>query len=201
VRYVFAVRCIVAGQRTDVGYLGISSDQPAAPRAGALLRYLQKRFAVWSSSSKLSNPANPSRDRRARPAQESRSKQEKPISDLDFEPPRQLSIMARQVFDRHAQRIHAEGRWQLIDHDLLCVYAETLELYLRFKRDVDDYGTLVQGRSAQERVKNPSLVGMAQARADLIRLSRVIPIADPKPDRSSVIIDAYIDELINDVVE
>ena len=121
------------------------------------------------------------------------------ITDQEFEPPRPLSIMARQVYDRHAQRINLEGRWRIIDHDLLCVYAETLELYLRFKKDVDDFGTLVQGRTLQERVKNPSLVGMAQARADLIRLSRVIPIADPQPDRAQQAIDAYIDELIADV--
>jgi phage terminase small subunit len=106
--------------------------------------------------------------------------------------------MARQVWDRHAQRIHSEGRWQLIDHDLLCVYSETLELYLRFKKDIDEHGTLVTGRSAQERVKNPSLVGLASARADLIRLSRVIPMVDPKPDRTSAVVDAFIDELLSD---
>jgi phage terminase small subunit len=47
----------------------------------------------------------------------------------------------------------------VVDHDLLALYAETLEMYLRFKEDIDNYGTLVQGRSAQERVKNPALSG------------------------------------------
>jgi hypothetical protein len=84
-----------------------------------------------------------------------------------------------------------------VDHDQLCTYAETLELYLRFKKDVDDYGTLLQGRTLQEKVRNPSLMGLAQARADLIRLSRVIPLVDRSP-RDSAYIDAFIDEVMND---
>lgn len=119
-----------------------------------------------------------------------------PISDDDFLPPRPLSIAARQVWDRHAKRIHAEGRWPTIDHDQLCTYAETLELYLRFKRDIDDHGTLVQGRTLQEKVRNPSIMGLASARADLIRLSKVIPLVDPKPDRDGAFVDSYIDEML-----
>lgn len=100
------------------------------------------------------------------------------------------------MWDRHAKRIHAEGRFQLVDHDQLCTYAETLELYLRFKKDIDDHGTLVQGRTLQERVRNPSIMGLAQARADLMRLSRLIPLVDPKPDRDGAFVDAYIDEML-----
>jgi phage terminase small subunit len=92
-------------------------------------------------------------------------------TDLDG-PPRPLSIAARQVWDRHARRIYGEGRWAVVDHDLLCLYAETLELYLRFKADIDDHGTLVQGRTLQERVKNPSLQGLSNARADMVRLAK-----------------------------
>ena len=55
---------------------------------------------------------------------------------------------------------------------MLALYAETCELYFRFKQDVDDFGTLVQGRSAQEKVRNPSLMGLAQARTGLIRLAK-----------------------------
>jgi phage terminase small subunit len=62
------------------------------------------------------------------------------ITEIDFDPPRPLSIAARQVFDRHAKRIHSEGRWSQVDHDLLCLFAETTELYLRFKKDIDDQG-------------------------------------------------------------
>jgi hypothetical protein len=31
------------------------------------------------------------------------------ITEIDLDPPRPLSIAARQVFDRHAKRIHGEG--------------------------------------------------------------------------------------------
>jgi phage terminase small subunit len=48
------------------------------------------------------------------------------------------------MWDRHADRIHAEGRRQQIDYDQLCAYCETTELYLRFKQDIDDHGTLVR---------------------------------------------------------
>ena len=51
---------------------------------------------------------------------------------------------------------------------MLCTYCETTELYLRFKKDVDDFGTLVQGRTLQEKVRNPSLMGLSQARADVV---------------------------------
>jgi len=119
------------------------------------------------------------------------------ISD-EFRPPRPLSIAARQVWDRHAERIHGEGRWQVIDHDQLCTYAETVELYLRLKRDIDDFGTLVQGRTLQERVRNPSLMGLANCRADLIRLSRCIPLVDPKPDQDGIGVDKFLEDIMRD---
>jgi phage terminase small subunit len=100
------------------------------------------------------------------------------------------------MWDRHADRIHSEGRWQQIDHDQLCTYCETTELYLRFKKDVDDFGTLVQGRTLQERVRNPSLMGLAQARADLIRLAKAVPLVHPRPDMDGVEVDAFLEEIM-----
>jgi phage terminase small subunit len=52
-------------------------------------------------------------------------------------------------------------RWQLIDHDMLAMYCETAELYLRLRKDVDEHRTLVQGRTLQEKVRNPRwLIGL-----------------------------------------
>jgi phage terminase small subunit len=117
------------------------------------------------------------------------------ITEIDFKPPRPLSIAARQMWDRHASRIHAEGRWQQIDHDMLCTYCETTELYLRFKKDIDDHGTLVQGRLKHEMVRNPSLMGLSQARADLIRLAKAVPLVHPRPDMDGVEVDAFLEEI------
>jgi phage terminase small subunit len=91
-------------------------------------------------------------------------------------------LVARQVWDRIAERIWREGRWSSVDLELLAVFAETLELYLKLQDDVITYGTLVQGRSLQERVRNPSLMGLAQARADLARYARQIPLMPPLTD-------------------
>jgi phage terminase small subunit len=86
----------------------------------------------------------------------------------------------------------------VVDHDLLALYAETLEMYLRFKEDIDNYGTLVQGRSAQERVKNPSVVGLSNARADMVRLAKAIPLTNPRPDVSGAALDSWLKELCAD---
>ena len=67
---------------------------------------------------------------------------------MDFTPPIQLSIAARQTWDRHASRIPAEGRWTCIDHHILAVYAQILELYERCKAEVDNHGVVVRGRPA-----------------------------------------------------
>ena len=123
------------------------------------------------------------------------------ITEITFDPPRPLSIAARQIWDRHATRIHTEGRWQQIDHDMLCTYCETTELYLRFKRDIDDHGTLVQGRTLQEKVRNPSLMGLSQARADLIKLSRAVPLVNPVVDVEGIGIDHLLEELRSERVD
>jgi phage terminase small subunit len=94
----------------------------------------------------------------------------------DLDPPRALSILARQIFDRHAARIHGEGRWRQIDVDQLATYCETAELYLSCKSAVDEHGVLVQGRTERELVRNPSLTPLNQARAALVDLARAVPL-------------------------
>jgi phage terminase small subunit len=79
---------------------------------------------------------------------------------------------------------------------MLCTYAETVELYLRFKTDIDDHGTLVQGRLKHEMVRNPSLMGLSQARADLIKLARAVPLVHPKPDMDGVEVDQFLEEIM-----
>jgi phage terminase small subunit len=79
---------------------------------------------------------------------------------------------------------------------MLCTYAETTELYLRFKADIDDHGTLVQGRTLQEKVRNPSLMGLSQARADLIKLARAVPLVHPRPDMDGVEVDQFLEEIM-----
>jgi phage terminase small subunit len=78
---------------------------------------------------------------------------------------------------------------------MLALFSETLELYLRCKADVEKFGTLVQGRSAQELVRNPSLITMAQARADLIRCARAVPMVSPNVDHEGIGIDHLLQEL------
>jgi P27 family predicted phage terminase small subunit len=115
---------------------------------------------------------------------------------MDFDPPRPLSIAARAIWDRHAKRIHGEGRWQVVDHDMLATYAETAELYLRCKSEVDTHGVLVRGRTTDELVRNPALTPLNQARADVIRLARAVPLANRNADVASSSVDFLIDELM-----
>jgi phage terminase small subunit len=79
---------------------------------------------------------------------------------------------------------------------MLALYAETVELYLRFKSDIDTHGTLVTGRSAQEQVRNPSLMGLSQCRADLIRLSKAVPLVSNKADAAGAELDHFIEEIM-----
>jgi phage terminase small subunit len=114
---------------------------------------------------------------------------------MDLEPPRPLSILARQMFDRHAVRIHAEGRWKYVDHDQLCSYVECVELYLKCKEAVDAYGVLVQGRTESELVRNPALTPLNQARVALPVLARAVPLVNPKVDTDGIGIDHLLEEL------
>lgn len=115
-----------------------------------------------------------------------------------FPPPRPLNSAALAVWDRHAARIWREGRWAAADQELLAVFAETIALYLQFREDVDRDGTLVQGRSLQERVRHPSLMGLSQCRADLVRLARQIPLMPPAaaPADAGADVDAFLAEVL-----
>jgi P27 family predicted phage terminase small subunit len=95
-----------------------------------------------------------------------------------FEPPRSLDPVARGVWDRQSRRLHLDGRWRSIDQDLLCLFCETTALYLTIKADVDARGILVGGRGDVV-VRHPGLTPMAQARADLVRIAKAIPLVTP----------------------
>ncbi|WP_428339791.1 P27 family phage terminase small subunit [Mycobacterium sp.] len=82
------------------------------------------------------------------------------------------------MWDRQSQRLFRDGRWHNIDPDLLCLFCETTALYLRIKSDVDERGILVPGRGDVV-VRHPGLTPMAQARADLVRIAKAIPLASP----------------------
>ena len=109
----------------------------------------------------------------------------------DFEPPRPLSIAARLTWDRHAARIHGEGRYGQIDHDQLASYCECVEMYLQCKAAIDEHGVLVQGRTQHELVRNPALTPLNQARDALIRLARSVPLVNPKFDHEGTEIDKF----------
>jgi P27 family predicted phage terminase small subunit len=117
---------------------------------------------------------------------------------LDFNPPIPLSISAQKTWDRHAKRIHSEGRWQYVDHDLLATYCQTLELYERCKAEVDNHGVLVEGRTKSELVRNPALTPLNQARTDLIRLAKAVPLVNPNPDHSGAALDSWLKEMCAD---
>jgi P27 family predicted phage terminase small subunit len=114
---------------------------------------------------------------------------------MEFDPPRQLTIAALVIWDRQANRIHGEGRLQQIDHDLLAVFCETSELYLQCKAAIDEHGVLVRGRTAHELVRNPALTPLSQARADLIRLAKAVPLVDYKADPEGAAVDRLLAEL------
>jgi P27 family predicted phage terminase small subunit len=112
------------------------------------------------------------------------------------EPPRLLDSVAREVWDRQAQRLYRDGRWHSIDHDLLCLFAETTALYLRIKSDVDERGILVPGRGDVV-VRHPGLTPMAQARADLVRIAKAIPLVSPAAAADGF--GAEVDRLLEEV--
>jgi phage terminase small subunit len=113
----------------------------------------------------------------------------------DLEPPRSLSILARQIFDRHRDRIVAEGRWSYVDADQLCSYAECVELYLKCKEVIDTHGVLVRGRTEHELVRNPALTPLNQARQALVVLARAVPLVNPRPDFDGIEVDRFLEEI------
>jgi phage terminase small subunit len=68
---------------------------------------------------------------------------------MDFEPPIPLSIGARRTWDRRATRIHGEGRWPDVSHEMLAVFCQTMDLYEQCKQEVDAHGVLVVGRGCR----------------------------------------------------
>jgi P27 family predicted phage terminase small subunit len=114
---------------------------------------------------------------------------------MEFAAPRPLSPVAGEVFDRHIARIYKEGRLATVDQDLLAAFAETTDLYLQCKAQVDKHGVLVRGRTERELVRNPALTPLAQARADLIRLAKAVPLVSGNPDYAGAELDAFISEM------
>ncbi|OBH28059.1 hypothetical protein A5692_23515 [Mycobacterium sp. E342] len=107
-----------------------------------------------------------------------------------------MTSVAREIFDRHAKRISAEGRWGAVDHDMLAAYAEACEIYLACKEAVDEYGVLIPGRTtSSERVKNPALVPLNQAREAMRRLALTVPLVDHKAAGERADWDRFLEEI------
>ncbi|MGD1111849.1 MAG: P27 family phage terminase small subunit [Mycobacterium sp.] len=83
---------------------------------------------------------------------------------MDLTPPRNLSLAARHSWDRIASHIHEQGRYREVDLEMLACFCECLELYETCKAEVDTHGVLCEGRTPRERVRNPALTPLNQAR-------------------------------------
>jgi P27 family predicted phage terminase small subunit len=113
-----------------------------------------------------------------------------------FPPPRPLDPLARKVWTRQAQRLYRDGRWHSVDHDLVCLFAETTSMYLQLKADIDERGMLVAGRGDVV-VRHPGLTPLAQARADMLRIAKAIPLVLPgaQADGFGAEVDRLLDEV------
>src|SRR5258708_3647220 len=109
-------------------------------------------------------------------------------------PPRQLSDAAAAIYESHARRLFNEGRLVGSDTELLAVFAETMTVYLQLQQDVETPGVIVSGRDGHL-IKNPSFSPLQATRADLIRLSKSIPLFSGQIDRSEN--DRQIAEILN----
>lgn len=115
----------------------------------------------------------------------------------DLKPPIKLNLPARRHWDRLATEIHGQGRWNLISHDLLAVFCQTLHLAQECLAAILSDGVVVAGsRSDRERVRHPLWTPYTQSQMNLIRLARSIPLVDPKADTAGVALDAWIDDLV-----
>lgn len=47
---------------------------------------------------------------------------------MDFDPPFELTLLARRHWDRLAKTLHDQGRWPAISQDLLATFCQTLVL-------------------------------------------------------------------------
>jgi phage terminase small subunit len=117
---------------------------------------------------------------------------------MDFEPPIPLYIGARRTWDRLATRMHGEGRRPHVTHEMLAVFCQTMYLYEQCKQEVDAHGVLVVGRTERERVRNPALTPLNQARDALMKLARAVPLVDPKPDRDGTEFDEFLRTVMAD---
>jgi phage terminase small subunit len=119
---------------------------------------------------------------------------------VDLEPPYPLTLPARRHWDRLAKQIHGQGRWDVISHDLLANFCQLLALSQECLSAILADGVLVAGsRSDRDRVRHPLWTPYSQCQANLIRLARSIPLANPSADMDGAAIDAFIDEMTADI--
>src|SRR5262249_49827394 len=78
--------------------------------------------------------------------------------EMDFqpEPPYPLTLPARRHWDRLAEEIHSQGRWDLISKDLLANFCQTLDVAQACLTAIQADGVLVPGaRSERNAVRHP----------------------------------------------
>ena len=117
-----------------------------------------------------------------------------------LEPPFPLTLSARRHWDRIANSIFAAGRWQLISHDLLAQFCQTLVMAQECLAAILQDGVLVAGsRTGREKIRHPLLTPLSQSQSMLVKLARAIPLVDPKlVDRDGNAADAMIDAMMAD---
>lgn len=118
---------------------------------------------------------------------------------MEIEPPYPLALPARRHWDRLAETIHADGRWNCISHDLLAQFCQTLALSQEYMNAILRDGALVPGsRTERDKVRHPLLTPLNQAQAMLVRLANAIPLVDPGKATSALSVDALIDSLVSE---
>src|SRR5277367_3948291 len=113
-----------------------------------------------------------------------------------FPPPRPLDPIARKVWLRQAERLYRDGRWHSVDQDLVCLFCETTSMYARLKAEIEEQGMLVKGRGDVV-MRHPGLTPLAQARADMLRIAKAIPLALPAAQADGF--GAEVDRLLEDI--
>ena len=116
---------------------------------------------------------------------------------MEFDPPFPLSLPARRHWDRIAKDIHSQGRWNAISKDMLASFCQTLSIAQDCMNTILEDGVLVSGSRNGDKVRHPLLTPLSQSQAMLVKLARVIPLADPKSNRESAELDAFITEMVS----